>query len=113
MPAGLEDVRMPMPERSWSSTTAAPTCCTDIIRAACRSVWAGPTLSTTWLIPSLTFMMRSLPVPGIPKRFRERSVAPVPARRRAPRRVIRLRGVVHRAASCARAASCTRAASSL
>src|SRR3954453_6733623 len=47
-------VRMPTPEVSGSSTTAAPTLRPAMALAASRSVWAGPMLSTSVVIPSRT-----------------------------------------------------------
>src|SRR3954468_20229708 len=47
-------VRMPGPAPSGSMTTAAPTLRSAISAAALRSVWPGPIVSTTSLIPSRT-----------------------------------------------------------
>jgi hypothetical protein len=49
-------VRMPTPEDSGLTTTAAPTFLAAIMRAASRSVCAGPIMSTCSDIPSATFM---------------------------------------------------------
>ena len=47
-------VRIPGPSPSGSLTTAAPTPRLAIDVAAWRSVWSGPTVRTTLLIPSRT-----------------------------------------------------------
>src|SRR5579875_2881012 len=49
-------VRIPIPACPGSLTTAAPTRWADISLAASRSVWAGPTLRTTVVMPSRTLM---------------------------------------------------------
>ena len=49
-------VMMPGPGASGSMTTAAPTRRSAIALAASRSVWPGPTVRTTSLIPSRTCM---------------------------------------------------------
>src|SRR6266702_7299818 len=54
-------VRIPIPACSESVTTAAPTCRADIWREASRSVCAGPTVRTTLVIPSRTFMIARSP----------------------------------------------------
>src|SRR5260221_12284672 len=54
-------VRMPIPACSESVTTAAPTRLADIWREAWRSVCAGPTVRTTLVIPSRTFMIAPSP----------------------------------------------------
>src|SRR5215210_7968521 len=56
-------VMIPGPGSSGSTTIAAPTLRLAICSAAWRSVWPGPTASTTLLIPSRTYMRLSLQSP--------------------------------------------------
>ena len=55
-------VTMPGPSPSGSITTAAPTRRSAISFAASRSVWPGPTVRTTLLIPSRTCIRQLLSV---------------------------------------------------